>query len=250
MAARIIGVIPARMEATRLPGKPLRIIAGHPMLAWVYHRARQAKSLDRLVVATDSEEIRAYCAGHEIPVTMTSRQHRSGTDRIIEVMGREPAELYVNIQGDEPLVNGGHVELTLRPFAESSEAPVATLKVAMNAREAIDPNIVKVVTDLRGIALYFSRAAIPFDRDGTGHVQHYKHLGVYAYTRAALQRFSALAPSPLELAERLEQLRFLENGIRIAVVETQEDTIGVDTEEDLKRVEEILIRAGAQLPLR
>jgi 3-deoxy-manno-octulosonate cytidylyltransferase (CMP-KDO synthetase) len=248
MPRRIVGVIPARMEATRLPGKPLRMIAGHPMLAWVYHRARQSKSFDRLIVATDSEEIRTFCTAQKIPVTTTSRDHRTGTDRIIEVMGREPADIYVNVQGDEPLVTGGHIDLMLQPFAEPSEVSVATLKVAMSARDAGDPNVVKVVTDLHGIALYFSRAPIPFDRDGSGSVQHYKHLGLYAYTRAALQQFNSLAPSPLEIAERLEQLRFLENGIRIAVVETKENTIGVDTEADLKKAEEILIHTHANLP--
>ena len=236
------------MEATRLPGKPLRIIAGHPMLAWVYRRARQAKSLDRLLVATDSEEIRTYCLKHELPVAMTSREHRTGTDRIIEVMGREPADIYVNVQGDEPLVTGGHIDMMLQPFEEASEISVATLKVAMSARDAADPNIVKVVTDLHGNALYFSRAPIPFDRDGAGKVEHYKHLGLYAYTRAALQQFSSLAPSPHEIAERLEQLRFLENGIRMMVLESKEDTIGVDTKEDLKKAEEMLIRTHAKLP--
>lgn len=245
--ACVLGVIPARLESTRLPRKPLRLICGHPMIAWVYHRARQASSLDRLLVATDSEEILDYCRGAGIPTEMTSSAHRSGTDRIVEVMGREPADIYVNIQGDEPMVTAEHIELMVRPFRESPTTQVSTLKVAMSAEEARNPNNVKVVTDSSGRALYFSRSLIPHDRDGTGQVQYFKHLGLYAYSTAALRRFQSLAPSPLEQHEKLEQLRLLENGVPIQVVETPQDTIGVDTEEDLRRVEEHFLRAGATL---
>lgn len=244
---KVVGVIPARLESVRLPRKPLRPILGHPMIAWVYHGARQAASLSRLLIATDSEEIAAYCRQAKIPVAMTSRQHRSGTDRLVEVMRHEPADIYVNIQGDEPMVTGEHIELLLRPFGEDPATLVSTLKVAISAAEARDPNNTKVVTDARGRALYFSRAAIPHDRDATGAVQYFKHLGIYAYTAEALLKFASLPPSSLEQLERLEQLRFLENGISIAVVETRHDTIGVDTEENLRAVEEFFRRNGVQL---
>jgi 3-deoxy-manno-octulosonate cytidylyltransferase (CMP-KDO synthetase) len=246
---KILGVIPARLEATRLPRKPLRLIAGHPMIAWVYHRAHQAPSLSSLLVATDSEEIQAFCRASGIPVVMTSAQHRSGTDRIVEVMGREPAEIYVNIQGDEPMVTAEHIELMLRPFRENPATRVSTLKVPITSEEAQNPNNVKVVTDASGRALYFSRASIPFDPDELhrGRTRYHKHLGLYAYTAEALGLFSKLPPSELEQAEKLEQLRFLENGIPITVVETAHDTIGVDTEEDLRKVEEHFLRDGATL---
>jgi 3-deoxy-manno-octulosonate cytidylyltransferase (CMP-KDO synthetase) len=235
---KVLGVIPARLESVRLPRKPLRLILGHPMIAWVYHRARQAPSLSTLLIATDSEEIADYCNQAKIPFAMTSREHHSGTDRLVEVMRRVPAAVYVNIQGDEPMVNSDHIELLLRPFRDAPATQVSTLKVPMSAEDARDPNNTKVVTDARGQALYFSRAAIPHDRDRTGAAQYYKHLGIYAYRSEALAEFSALAPSPLEQFERLEQLRFLENGIPITVVETGEDTIGVDREENLRQVEE------------
>jgi 3-deoxy-manno-octulosonate cytidylyltransferase (CMP-KDO synthetase) len=247
MGVKVLGVIPARLESMRLPRKPLRLICGQPMIAWVYWRGRQAQCLDGLVVATDSDEIAAYCCGNQIPVAMTSAAHRSGTDRVVEMMSRESAEVYVNIQGDEPMVTAEHIELLLRPFREVAETRVSTLKVAISADQAQNPNNVKVVTDLKGRALYFSRSLIPHDRDGAGRVPYYKHLGLYAYSGYALRQFHALPPSQLEQYETLEQLRFLENGIPISVVETSQDTIGVDTEDDLKVVEEYFRRVGITL---
>ncbi len=246
--AKVLGVIPARLESQRLPRKPLRLICGHPMIAWVYGRARRAAGLDRLLVATESEEISACCRERKIPVVMTAATHRSGTDRILEVAARQPADVYVNIQGDEPMVTGEHIDLLLGPFRRAPETQVSTLKVALVPAEARDPNNVKVVTDCEGRALYFSRALVPHDQDGAGRARYYKHLGVYAYSARALERFQALVPSPLEIQEKLEQLRFLENGIPITVVETIQDTIGVDTEEDLKKVEEYFRRSGETLP--
>ncbi len=245
-ARKIVGVIPARLESQRLPRKALRAIAGHPMLAWVYFGARAAPSLSKLLVATDSEEILACCREYAIPSLLTSRDHRSGTDRLVEVVAREPAEIYVNIQGDEPMVTAAHIEALVAPFTDP-ETQVATLKVPTTLEESRNPNSVKVVTDAAGRALYFSRAPIPFDRDAMGKVRYYKHLGFYAYTAEALRQFSRLAPSPLEFAERLEQLRFLENGIPMAVVEARDDTIGVDTEENLRQVERYFERTGARL---
>jgi len=216
------------------------------MIAWVYQRVRRAACLDQLIVATDSEEIIDFCRKSNIPAQITSSTHHSGTDRVVEIMSREPADIYVNIQGDEPMVTARHVELLLEPFGTTPLGQVSTLKVAMGADAARRPHNVKVVTDAEGRALYFSRALIPHDRDGAGAAQYYKHLGIYAYTAAALGRFRDLPPSPLERLEKLEQLRFLENGIPIHVVETAQDTIGVDTEEDLHSVEEFFRRTGAE----
>ena len=243
-----MGVIPVRLESTRLARKALRLIAGHSMLVWVYRRASQCCKFSRLLVATDSEEVCAHCRDLAIPVMMTSSQHRSGTERIIEVMSREPADIYVNIQGDEPMVSAEHIELMLTPFRERPATSVSTLKVAISTEEALDPNNVKVVTGFEDQALYFSRAVIPYDRAGSGRVRYYKHLGLYAYSRAALQALSQLPVSQLEVEEGLEQLRFLQNGIPIVVVETTQDTVGVDTEEDLKKVEEYFMERGIQLP--
>lgn len=249
---RVLGVIPARLESQRLPRKLLRPICGHPMITWVYRRARDASSLDELFVATDSEEIFNTCRLNSIPVVMTSAEHRSGTDRVFEVMDRglishNPGEIYVNVQGDEPMVTAEHIEMLLQPFHEGPETQVSTLKVAIRQEEARDPNNVKVVTDSRGWALYFSRAPIPYD-PARDRAQYYKHLGLYAYTARALEKFHALPPSPLEQIEELEQLRFLENGIPINVTETSQDTIGVDTEEDLQRVEKYFRQLGARPP--
>jgi len=246
--SRVIGVIPVRLESTRLPRKALRMICGHSMIEWVYRRAREWPGFARLVVATDSEEAMAHCGALGIPATLTSSAHRSGSDRVIEVMGREPADIYVNIQGDEPMVTAQHIELLMAPFREQKGTAVSTLKVAITREEAVNPNDVKVVTDRNGRALYFSRSPIPYDRAGASEVRYYKHLGFYAYTREALATFGKLAPSELESAEALEQLRFLENGIPIDVVETAEDTVGVDTEDDLRKVEEHFQRENITLP--
>jgi len=234
---KILGVIPARYDSTRLPGKVLRDIAGKPMLYWVYRSARQSNLLADLLVATDSEEVLQFCGREGIPVMLTGR-HPSGTDRLREVMERVDADVYINIQGDEPMLRPDHLEAIVSPFL-TGDARVATLKVAIDESAALDPNHVKVVTDDSGRALYFSRHPIPFDRDGTG-VKRYKHIGIYAYTRAALSLFHSLPESSLESAEKLEQLRFLQNGVAIYVVETPYDTVGVDTEADLQRVNLLL----------
>ncbi len=233
---KVLGVIPARLGSTRLPGKVLREIAGRPMLWHVWERARQAGSLGDLLVATDADEVVQACRRLGIPVELTSASHPSGTDRVWEVAQVRSADVYVNIQGDEPLVTGAHVERLIEPFRVRPDTQVTTLCIQATAEEAPNPNVNKVVCDAAGRALYFSKYAIPYDRDGQGVVR-FKHIGLYAYRRAALEAFHALPPSALELAERLEQLRFLENGIPIVVVETDQPTIGVDTEEDLRAVE-------------
>jgi 3-deoxy-manno-octulosonate cytidylyltransferase (CMP-KDO synthetase) len=233
---KILGVIPARLQSTRLPRKVLREIAGVPMVVYVFRRAQVCSLLSDLLVATDSEEIVEACHAHHVPAVLTSPGHRSGTDRLWEVSRARVADVYVNIQGDEPLVTTGHIETLVRPFLEEPEVQVTTLKIRATPEEVATRTANKVVTNVHGDALYFSRLPIPYDRDGTGTVVHWKHVGLYAYRRAVLETFHALPPSALERAEQLEQLRLLEAGIPIRVLETREATIGVDTEEDLKAV--------------
>lgn len=236
---RIIGVIPARLGSQRLPGKVLREIQGKILVEQVYTRARLSPLLDELWVAADSPEVVSACEKKSIPVLLTSDQHPSGTDRIHEVMQKKAADIYVNIQGDEPLVRPEHIEALLKPFFENPPVRVSTLKTKISREAAAPPNIVKVVADQKDGALYFSRSLLPFDRDSQGGPV-FKHLGFYAYTAEALEKFHKLSPSPLEQREKLEQLRFLENQIPIYVSETPFDTIGVDTEEDLQRVAALL----------
>lgn len=236
MTLHVLGVIPARLASTRLPRKVLRDIAGRPMICHVYERARAAPRLDDLLVATDSAEVVDVCRAHNIPAILTADEHPSGTDRVWEVAQGRVADVYVNIQGDEPLITPGHIERLVRPFFERPETQVTTLRIRATAEEIDNPNAVKVVCDALGQALYFSRSPVPYDREG-GRVARYKHIGLYAYRAPALDAFHRLAPSPLERAERLEQLRFLEHGIPIVVAETDDPTIGVDTEEDLRAVE-------------
>ena len=234
----IMGVIPARLASSRLPRKALREIAGKPMIVWVYENARRSPLLNDLVVATDSPEIKDACAAHAVPALLT-REHPSGTDRVHEVLTRTHADVYVNIQGDEPTLRPDHLDLMLQPFLSETLPQVTTLKVAISNEAASDPNNVKVVTADSGYALYFSRYPVPYDRDGKGLGKHFKHIGIYAYTRAALESYHRLPQSSLELTESLDQLRFLQNGIPIWVAETPYDTVGVDTEADLQRVIEM-----------
>jgi 3-deoxy-manno-octulosonate cytidylyltransferase (CMP-KDO synthetase) len=235
---KAIAVIPARLASTRLPRKMLREIAGKPLVGVVYEAVRSSPLLAEVRIATDSEEIMAVCRKHGWKAQMTSSTHRSGTERVHEVSDREPAEVYINVQGDEPLIRPEHIASLLQVM-ENPAAQVGTLMTPAAAVDIANPNAVKVVTDLSGRALYFSRATIPFDRDGA-RPAYFKHLGLYAYRKTALDRFVKLPESTLERSERLEQLRFLENGIAIYVGETPHDSVGVDTEEDLQRVIAIL----------
>lgn len=241
---KIIAVIPSRLASTRLPRKPLREILGKPMVQRVYEAAKAAKGLDDVLVATDSYEIMSLGQQLGMNVVMTSSDCKSGTDRVREVAVRVPADIYVNVQGDEPLARPEHITTLVDLMRRGEQIRVGTLKTPCPAPDVNNPNAVKVVTDSQGRALYFSRSTIPHDRDGRGGIRYFKHLGFYAYHRATLEAFPNLHPSALEDAEKLEQLRFLENGIPIYVAETPFDTVGVDTEDDLKRVEEILKRDG------
>jgi 3-deoxy-manno-octulosonate cytidylyltransferase (CMP-KDO synthetase) len=235
---KAIAVIPARLASTRLPRKMLREIAGKPLVGWVYEAVRSSPLLTGVVVATDSEEIMNTCRRHGWNAQMTAAEHRSGTERVHEVSCRESADVYINVQGDEPLVRSEQIATLLKTL-ENPAAQVGTVMTPCAPVDIRNPNAVKVVTDGKGRALYFSRATIPFDRDGSDP-RYFKHLGLYAYRKSALERFVALPESSLEKSERLEQLRFLENGIAIYVGETPHDSVGVDTEEDFERVVQIL----------
>ncbi len=238
----MLGVIPARLHSTRLERKMLREIAGEPMLAWVYRAARACSQLHQVYIATDADEIMALAQRYSFPAIFTPEDCPSGTDRVHAVAQAIAADIYVNIQGDEPLLRPEHLEALLAPMlAENGHLiEVSTLATPCPAAQVHSPHAVKVVADTNGRALYFSRAAIPFDRDGVGFAGYMKHLGIYAYRKRALDRFPTLPPSPFEALEKLEQLRFLQNGIAIHVSQTPYDTRGVDTEEDLAAVEAVL----------
>jgi len=238
---KVLAVIPARLASTRLPRKMLREIAGVPLIARVYEGVRRCTALDQVVVGTDSEEILRYCEGRGFAVRMTSSAHRSGTERVHEISTAVAADVYLNVQGDEPLTRPEHID-SLIAVMRNPAVEVGTLKTSAPAVDVDNPSAVKVVTDSTGRALYFSRATIPHDRDGV-HPAYYKHLGFYGYRKPALDKFVRWPESSLERSERLEQLRFLENGVSIYVAETPFDTVGVDTEEDVRRVEEMLARS-------
>jgi 3-deoxy-manno-octulosonate cytidylyltransferase (CMP-KDO synthetase) len=232
----------------------LRELAGEPLLGWVYRAARACAGLDEVIIAADSPEVQQLCEDRGWPCILTSPELPSGTDRLFAVAQTRTADIYVNIQGDEPLLEPAHIVALLAPFA-APHVEVTTLKVRCTPENIDNPNAVKVVTARDGRALYFSRSTIPFDREanaasgasGTGPRLapiYWKHLGLYAYRHSALERFAALEPGELEQVERLEQLRLLENNIALYVAETQHDTIGVDTEQDLRRVEELLRQRG------
>ena len=237
---KVVAIIPARIASSRLPRKVLREIAGQTMLQRVYEAARGCGALADVIVATDSNEILSVCERNGWTARMTSTSHRSGTDRVHEVAQSVGAEVYINVQGDEPLAHPDHVN-ALVELMKNPRIEVGTIKTPCPAQDINNPNAVKVVTDAQGRALYFSRSTVPYDRDKTGDVRYFKHLGFYAYRKAALDRFCSLPESQLERSERLEQLRFLENSIPIYVTETIHDTIGVDTEDDLKRVEGLIL---------
>ena len=216
----------------------LRQIGGKTLIARVYEGVRSSPLLDDVIVATDSDEILQVCRQHGWNARMTSAAHRSGTERVREISDSIAADVYLNVQGDEPMTQAEHIA-ALIALMKDPNVQVGTLKTPASPEDIKNPNAVKVVTDSAGRALYFSRATIPYDRDAM-HPDYFKHLGFYAYRKAALDRFCALPESSLERSERLEQLRFLENGIPIWVGKTSYDTVGVDTEDDLRRVERIL----------
>jgi 3-deoxy-manno-octulosonate cytidylyltransferase (CMP-KDO synthetase) len=240
---RVVGIIPARFQSSRLAGKALADILGRPMVQHVYERARLAKNLDSVLVATDDERIRLAVTEFGGRAVMTSTAHRSGTDRVAEIAENLDADIVVNIQGDEPMLDPVMIEEVVAPFQEGTSAGLVTLKKEIFHESAFaDPGVVKVVTDPRGMALYFSRSLIPYPQNRTAHFRVFEHVGVYAYRRECLLRLAALPVSPLEEIESLEQLRAMENGIPILVVETSSRTqsISVDTQADLDWVREAM----------
>jgi 3-deoxy-manno-octulosonate cytidylyltransferase (CMP-KDO synthetase) len=239
-----VAVIPSRIASTRLPRKPLRKILGKPMIQRVYEAARACRGLSDVIIATDSDEIFALCQQHGWNARMTSAECRSGTDRVREVAQSVRADIYVNVQGDEPLARPEHLDALLSVMKPGIK--VGTVYTPCPAEDVANPNAVKIVTALDGRALYFSRATIPFDRDRRGDVRYFKHLGFYAYTPQALEQFCLWPESELERIERLEQLRFLDHGVDIHAAETPFDTVGVDTEDDLRRVEQMLRSQGRE----
>jgi len=247
-AREALAIIPARYDSSRFPGKPLAPVAGKPMIQHVIERVRQATRVARALVATDDERIRHAVEGFGGEAVLTRRDHRSGTERIAEVAAHVAAPLYLNVQGDEPLIHPAALDELVQIFDDDPEVQVATLAIALGeARDVLDPNIVKVVLDFDGNALYFSRAPIPWVREPAAggrlagsSPRHFKHLGVYAFRREALLEFPTLPPGELERTEQLEQLRWLENGWRIRVAETSYDSVSVDVPEDLARVEKLL----------
>ena len=219
------------------------------MLQHVWERASQARYLTSTIIATDDERVFAAARGFGARVRMTRADHPSGTDRVAEVASAENAEIIVNIQGDEPLIDPAAIDAAILPMAHEPDVVMATLKKRIeDPSEITNPNVVKVVTDHAGDAVYFSRCPIPFDRDRSTGVSHYKHIGLYVYQRDFLLGYSTLPIGPLEQAERLEQLRALENGYRIRVVETEYDSLGVDTPEDLARVSRLFEWSSAPAP--
>jgi 3-deoxy-manno-octulosonate cytidylyltransferase (CMP-KDO synthetase) len=240
---KAIGIIPARYASTRFPGKPLVEIAGRPMIEHVYRQSERAASLQEVWVATDDQRIYEAVSAFGGRVVMTRAEHPSGTDRIAEAARGLDAAVIVNVQGDEPLLDPAEIDAVVRPFEGNPELVMTTAAVPIaDPRDVQDPGVVKVVLDRQGFALYFSRLPIPMHRAGEPGT-YYKHLGLYAYRKPFLLRYAALEPTPLERAERLEQLRVLENGYRIFVAVTGHDAVSVDTPDDLARVR-ALMEAG------
>ena len=239
---KIIGVIPARYKSTRFPGKPLAVIEGKPMIQHVYENASRSRLLNKVIVATDDIRIFKVVKNFGGNVVMTSGKHKSGTDRIGEIAkfrisGIGKDGIIVNIQGDEPFIDHRNIDKTIKPLLEDKNLNVSTLCFRIrNKAEIYDPNIVKVVCDSNGFALYFSRNPIPFNRDNSKNTAYYKHIGLYVYRKSFLDKLVKLKPTRLELAEKLEQLRILESGERIKVLETNIDSHSVDTKEDLIRI--------------
>lgn len=244
---KIAAVIPARYASTRFEGKALADIMGRPMVQHVYERALKAKLVSEVIVATDDERIAAKVREFGGRAEMTASTHETGTDRLAEVAQRLDADIIVNVQGDEPLIDPAMIDQAIAPLIEDPAIPMATLKTRIKTlHDFLSPNVVKVVSDPHGNVLYFSRSPLPFFRDKwndlkdeafvSGKLLCYKHVGLYVYRREFLPIFAGLEPSYLEMAEKLEQLRVLENGYRIKIVETEFESIGVDTPADLEKV--------------
>jgi 3-deoxy-manno-octulosonate cytidylyltransferase (CMP-KDO synthetase) len=242
-------VIPARYGSTRFPGKSLARLQGRPMIQWVWEAASRSRLCEQVIIATDDDRIADVAAKFGADVVMTKKSHRSGTDRIAEVADKISAQLYINVQGDEPLLSPGAVDDLIRGMAESPRIPIGTLAHAIDGEaEWRSPEVVKVVCNRHNEALYFSRSPLPFMRAWDAKTKLLRHVGIYAYRARALATFVSLKPSALEVAESLEQLRALEHGMTIQVIETKYRCLGVDTPADLARVEEEMRRQAKARP--
>jgi 3-deoxy-manno-octulosonate cytidylyltransferase (CMP-KDO synthetase) len=238
--AEVLAVIPARHASTRFPGKPLAPIAGKPMVQHVCERVREAKTVGQVIVAADDERVLSAVRDFGGEAMMTRSDHRSGTERVAEVASHREAAVYVNVQGDEPLMDPAAIDAAVEALLADPAVQVATLCAPIrDPAEIMNPNVVKVVLDFQGDALYFSRAPIPWVRDAAGGVpvRYWKHIGLYAFRREALLEYPTLPPGDLERVEQLEQLRLLENGFKVRVVECDYDSVAVDVPEDVARVE-------------
>jgi len=242
-SSKVVIVIPARYGSTRLPGKPLVALAGKPMVERVYERAKMAKTSGRVIVATDDERVLKAVEGFGGEARMTRPDHRTGTERIAEVAAHTEGEVFVNVQGDEPLLDPAAVDTAVGALLEEPAAAIATVAVPIRTpADIMDPNVVKTVLDFEDNALYFSRAPIPWVRDAVHkiHARHLKHLGLYVFQRGALLEYPMLPQGELERVEQLEQLRWMENGYKIRVAEVEHDAVSVDVPEDVGRVERLL----------
>ena len=234
---KILGIIPVRMSSTRLPGKPLADINGKTMVQRVYEQAKKSKYITELIVAADEKKIVDTVLNFGGNAILTSKKHKSGTDRICEVIDYIPCDFAVNIQGDEPMIPPSNIDKAILPMINGSLVDVSTLAIQIkDVKEISNPNNVKVVFDNNFRALYFSRSVIPYNRDAKVNMRYYKHIGLYVYRAAVLKEFRNLNQSKLEKAEKLEQLRFLENDFNILVGLTNRNSTGVDTLEDLENI--------------
>jgi 3-deoxy-manno-octulosonate cytidylyltransferase (CMP-KDO synthetase) len=239
----VVVVIPARYGSMRLPGKPLVKLAGKPMIQHVYEQAKKAQTVQRVIVATDDSRIVEAVQAFGGEARMTRTDHRTGTERVAEVAAHEYGDVFVNVQGDEPLIDPAAVDITVGALLEEPPAQIATVAtIIRHAGDVMDPNVVKTVLDFDGFALYFSRAPIPWIRDAQQktNVKYWKHVGLYAFQREALLEYATLPHGELEVIEQLEQLRWMENGWRIRVAEVAHDAVSVDVAEDVVRVEKLM----------
>ena len=241
--SKVIVVIPARFGSTRLPGKPLISLAGKPMIQRVYERAKLAKHANRVIVATDDERVVKAVEAFGGEARMTRSEHRTGTERVAEVAAREEGDVFINVQGDEPLLDPNAIDVAVNSLLAEPQASISTVATPIKTPgDIMDPNVVKAVLDFDGNAIYFSRAPIPWVRDTASKIQvrHLKHLGLYVFEREALLEYPTLPQGELERIEQLEQLRWMENGWKIRVAEVECDAISVDVPEDVARVEKLL----------
>ena len=240
---KVVVIIPARYGSTRLPGKPLVSLAGRPMIQYVFERAKRAQTVQHVIVATDDQRIVDAVRGFGGEAVMTRGDHRTGTERVAEVAAREEGDIFVNVQGDEPLIDPVSIDTAVGALLEEPAAQIATVATPVrHAGDIMDPNVVKTVLDFDGNALYFSRAPIPWVRDTQSkvHVKYWKHLGLYVFQREALLEYPTLPLGELERVEQLEQLRWMENGWKIRVAEVTHDAVSVDVPEDVARVERMM----------